>query len=124
MKTLFLSFFALLATAPYSAARNCKYSNKFTLNHPQAIAGSIEDPSGAVIQEMKMYLLSGKQVIRSVSTDSLGRYDFGMVPVGKYRLRIQDKGDWFCAPAVVCRTSTCNIAPMARANPNKVIIDY
>lgn len=119
MKALLFLLFALLVTAPYSAARNCRVSKEFTLDHPQILAGAIEAPYGAVIPGMKMELLSGKKVIRSVHTNNLGQYDFAEVPIGKYRLRVKDGADSFCAPPIDCGQEHCSIGSKASLDPKK-----
>lgn len=58
-----------------------------------SVAGTITDPSGAVIQNALVKLLgSPGTVVASRSTDSQGHYDFGDIPAGSYQLQVSMAG--------------------------------
>jgi hypothetical protein len=58
-----------------------------------AVAGTITDPSGAVIAGAEVKLLdSAGNLIGSKMTDSRGHYDFGDLPGSRYRLEVAKQG--------------------------------
>jgi hypothetical protein len=92
-------------------ARDCSVSKEFRLRHPQALAGVFEDPAGAVMSGVELELLSGKNFIRRLRTDNQGKYDFGRIPSGKYRVHVQSGGNALCAPKVKCGAEGCTLNP-------------
>jgi carboxypeptidase family protein len=105
-------------------AGDCSKSKEFELVKRQALSGSFQDPSGAVLSGIEVQLLSGKKVVRDLRTDNLGRYDFGEVGPGKYKIRIEYGGKAFCAPQVRCKAGECRINPILEPNPkNYVLVD-
>src|SRR5712692_461793 len=99
----------LVAVTVSAHARNCSTSKEFDLRHSQVLAGALEDPSGAVLSGIELELLSAKKVVRHRRTDDLGRYDFGEVPSGKYRIRAHYGGNALCAPKVRCGADGCGL---------------
>jgi hypothetical protein len=60
---------------------------------PSAVAGVVQDRTGAVIPNAKIDLIadaSGK--ILTVHTDSFGRFQAGSLPAGGYTIRIESSG--------------------------------
>ena len=105
-------------------AGDCSKSKQFEVVKPQALSGSFRDPSGAVLAGIKAQLLSGKKVVRDLRTDNLGRYDFGEVVPGKYKIRVEYGGNTFCAPRVRCKAGECRVNPTLEPNPkNSVLVD-
>ena len=67
-------------------------------------------------------LLSSKQAVQSVRTDSHGVYDFGEIPLGRYRIHVN--AYTFCAPKVVCKADTCSFKPKLKLNPKNMVTVY
>ena len=88
----------LVAMTVAAQARDCSISKEFQLVHPQALAGVVEDPAGTALSGLELELLSTKKLVRHLRTDNQGRYDFGEVPAGKYRIHVRNAGDVLCAP--------------------------
>ena len=58
-----------------------------------ALSGDVIDPSGGVIQNAQVTVLSQSgEEMASTTTDSQGNYAFGDLPAGVYRLRVQSPG--------------------------------
>jgi hypothetical protein len=115
----------MLAAITISAqARDCSVSREFRLRHPQALAGAFEDPAGAVMSGIELELLSGKKVIRHLRTDNQGKYDFGEIPPGKYRVHVQYGGNALCAPKVKCGAEGCSLKPKLTLNPKDAVMVY
>jgi hypothetical protein len=103
-------------------ARDCSVSKEFQIRHPQVLAGVLEDPVGAVLSGIELELRSGKKVVRHLRTDNLGRYDFGEVTPGKYRIRVHYGDNALCAPKVRCGTDKCNLEPRVAVNPKGMVM--
>jgi hypothetical protein len=114
----------LVAVTISAQARDCSVSKEFRLRHPQALAGVFEDPAGAVMSGIELELLSGKIVIRHLRTDNQGKYDFGQIPSGKYRVHVQSGGNALCAPKVKCGTEGCTLKPKLTPNPKSAVTVY
>jgi hypothetical protein len=112
----------LMAVTVSAHARNCSTSKEFDLRRSQVLAGALEDPSGAVLSGIELELLSSKKVVRHLRTDDLGRYDFGLIPSGKYRIRVRYGDNAFCAPKVQCGNNGCNIEPKVAVNPKSAVM--
>jgi len=109
MGTALLSTLMLLGMTIPHRARDCTVSKEFEIKHTQALAGVLQDPEGASVPRQILWLLSGKDIFRSLKTDNHGAYDFGEVPAGKYRISVPHNG--FCAPEVKCGTKGCSFKP-------------
>ena len=120
MKGVALSIIAILVITISAQARNCSVSKQFEIKKSQVLSGALLDPAGAVVPGLRMELLSGKKVVHSVSTDSLGQYDFGNVQAGRYKIRIRYEND-FCAPKVVCDGNGCVVRPTLTINPKSMV---
>src|SRR5579872_280909 len=103
-----------------SKARDCTVSKEFRLKRAQALAGVLQDPYGAPLSGMELELLSGTKIVHHARADNQGRYDFGDVPAGKYRIHIQYRGDPFCAPKAQCGAQGCSLQPKLMLNPKNV----
>jgi len=100
-------------------ARDCSISREFRIRKPQVLAGTLGDPNGAVLSGFNLELLSGKDVFRQLRTDNSGKYDFGEVPLGRYRVRIR-RDDVFCVPKVLCGPEKCTL-PRLKLNSKKMV---
>jgi Carboxypeptidase regulatory-like domain len=112
----------LVAATGVAGARDCSVSKEFQLRHPQVLAGVLEDPTGAVLPGIELELRAGKKVVRHLRTDNLGRYDFGEVAAGKYRIRVHYGDNALCAPKVRCGTDKCNLEPRVAVNPKGMVM--
>jgi hypothetical protein len=118
LKAAFIPLSLAMMASPVQA-RDCSKSKQFELVKPQVLSGSLQDPSGAVVPGIKLQLLSGKKVVRDLRTDNLGRYDFGEVAPGKYKIRVE--GKTLCAPRVRCKAGECRVNPILEPNPKSYI---
>ncbi|MGB0033968.1 MAG: carboxypeptidase regulatory-like domain-containing protein [Candidatus Acidiferrales bacterium] len=58
-----------------------------------ALSGRVLDPSGAVVPNARVRLLSESgEVVGSTTTDNEGRYEFGDLPAGNYRVEFEMNG--------------------------------
>lgn len=105
-------------------ARDCSVSKEFQIKHSQVIAGHIQDPAGLVLAGIELDLLSGKTVAQHLRTNNQGAYDFGEIPAGRYKLRVQSGGDVFCAPKIKCGTDGCTLEPGLTLNPKNAVTVY
>lgn len=96
-----------MSTSAY--AGDCSVSKKFQVRQPQSLAGVFEDPARATLPGIRVELLSGRTVARKIRTDDEGRYDFGLIDAGKYRVRIRYAGGAFCSPSVHCEANGCSL---------------
>lgn len=91
-------------------------SGFFIVDQPMRLAGTLTDYAGADISEMKFELLNEhKKVTNVVVTTPEGRYDFGILQPGGYRVRIKTRNglsSGWCNPTVECSASACRIAPL------------
>lgn len=102
-----MTFFLVLALvfgAPASAS--------FELKHVASLKGILRDPTGATLPNAKLELRRGRTVVRTVSTQSDGIYDFGQLLPGKYTIR--DLNNAWCAPSVVC-AENCQLVSKSNA---------
>ena len=111
----------LLAVTVAAQARDCSVSKEFQLRHPQVLAGVIEDPIGAALSGIELQLLSAGNPVRDLRTDNHGRYDFGEVPAGKYRIHVQYGGDPLCAPKIHCGSEGCSLKPRLTLNSKNMV---
>ena len=111
-----------LLMAIFVQAKDCSTSMPFHLSKTQKLSGAFRDPSGAVIPGIEVHLLSGKNVVQHVRTDNLGAYDFGKVPAGTYKIRVQyAPKDAFCAPEIRCAAEQCTINSTLKPNPKNTV---
>ena len=72
------------------SCENEKVSANLTISNPVKLTGSLIDPSRAPIQFSGTIIQVGNpkndEVLFSAELDQHGRFDFGIVPAGKYRL--------------------------------------
>ena len=116
MRTLALCSLALLIT-DYASASDCGTSKEFKVNGSQVLAGVLTDTANLPIPGLALELVNGKTVRNSLRTDNEGRFDFGRIPAGSYRLRIVSQP--FCAPKIRCEGVVCNVAGTLRLNEKK-----
>jgi hypothetical protein len=119
LTTLHYVLLVLLMAA--ANAGDCSTSKEFTLNHRQKLSGVLVDPGGADLPGVKVQLLSNKKVAQVFTTNNQGAYDFGEVPAGKYRIRIQYSDRALCAPQIECNSEHCQILPKLRINPKQTV---
>jgi len=99
-------------------------SKEFRLNRAQIVAGILQDPVGAELSGFDLELLTGGRIIRSLSTSNEGKYDFGEVPVGHYRIRIRHGGNPFCTPQVVCSSERCTLPRLTLNSRSMVQVEW
>lgn len=56
------------------------------------IRGEVTDPSGALVRAARVTLSSGREIVRSGSSDQIGEFLFSQVPAGKYALAVRADG--------------------------------
>ena len=111
-----------LLMAIFAQGRDCSTSKPFHVSKTQKLSGTFRDPSGAVIPGIEVHLLSGNNVVQHVRTDNLGAYDFGEVPSGTYKIRVQyAPKDAFCAPEILCAAEQCTINSTLKPNPKNMV---
>jgi len=113
----------LLAIAGSAQAKDCSVSRRFQVMQPQALSGVLKDPNGAVLPGIEIELLAGKKVVRQLRTSTAGTYDFEEIPSGKYRIRVQYGGGFFCAPDVECRMGGGSLKPILRLRQKPLPIE-
>ena len=111
----------LVVVTVAAQARDCSISKVFQLRHAQVLAGALEDPAGAVLSGIELELLSEGKLVRHLRTDNDGRYDFGEVPAGKYRIHIRYGENALCAPKIQCGTNGCSPNPKLTPNPKNMV---
>jgi len=112
----------LVVVMGVARARDCSVSKEFQLRRPQVLAGVLEDPVGAVLPGIELELRSAKKVVRHLRTDNLGRYDFGEVNPGKYRIHVHYGDNALCAPKVRCGADKCSLDPRVTVNPKGMVM--
>jgi hypothetical protein len=122
LRAVFACAVMLVAVMGVAQARDCSVSKEFQLRHRQVLAGALEDPTGAVWSGIELELRSGKRVVRALRTDNLGRYDFGEVAPGKYRVRVHYGDNALCAPKVRCGADKCSLEPKVTVNPKGMVM--
>jgi hypothetical protein len=120
MRTAVRYILLLTVAASTAHARDCSRSRPFRLYHQQHLSGIFVDPNGAELPGLGIQLLAGRKVIRDTYTHSNGEYDFGDVPKGIYRIRIN--GHSFCSPKVQCNKEECIIEQKLELNSDRAII--
>lgn len=119
MRAHFALVLLLIAVASSALARDCSVSREFRITNPQALSGTLEDPNGSVLSGFNLELLSGKDIFRQLRTDNNGEYDFGVVPLGRYRVRIRHD-DVFCVPKILRGPQKCTL-PRLILNSKKMV---
>lgn len=109
MKRIIEFLTAVVVLMSSAIAKDCSKSKEFTMNHGQRLSGVFLDPNGVELPGIGVQLLSGGRVFRDISTNSVGAYDFGDVPAGKYRIRVRWGQHSFCAPRILCNSNECKI---------------
>jgi len=117
MANVIIGVAVLIGTFISGEATDCTVSKEFRIRKPQALSGVLQDPYGAPLSGMELDLLSGRKVIRRLSADNEGRYDFGQVSPGKYRIHLLYGNDPFCAPEVQCGSQGCTLQTKLAINP-------
>jgi hypothetical protein len=110
---------AVLTVAPQ--ARDCSVSKEFRIRSSQVLAGVLEDPLGAALSGIELGLLSPGKVVQYISTDNQGRYDFGEVPAGRYKIHVKNGAGVLCAPKIKCGTNGCSLNPKLTLNPKNMV---
>ena len=114
----------LLSVAAVSAqASDCSLSKEFRIDKAQAVTGVLEDPQGAALGGFELRLLSGKKTIRHLKTTVEGKYDFGEIPAGHYRIQVRHGDNLFCMPKVICSQERCTL-PRLTLNPKSMVEVY
>jgi hypothetical protein len=101
--------------------RDCSVSKPFQVSSPQALAGVLQVPNHIPLPGIQVELLSGTKVIQRLRTNNQGKYDFGMVHAGGYRIHVEYSGGAFCAPRVSCTRQRCIVDPVLRLNPKDIV---
>ena len=117
-------FSVVLIESLLAYAGDCSISKKFRLNTPQVLNGVLVDPAGVVLQGVTIELRSGKTAFRRLKIDEAGRYDFGEVPAGEYRVLVEHGDHDFCAPKVKCGKEGCILEPVLQINPKNTVTVY
>jgi hypothetical protein len=102
-------------------AKDCTVSREFELKHSQTLAGVLEDPIPAALPGFELDLLAGHKIVASAVTDNRGKYSFGEVAAGRYRIHIRHGGDPFCAPTVKCDGAACSVQHQVKLNPKMTV---
>lgn len=113
IKCTALCLLLVIAVFVDAKERDCSVSRTFKITEPQALSGVLKDESGAVLNRLEMELLVGKKVFRKLRTSEEGTYDFGEIPSGTYKIRVQPARG-FCAPDVECGTGGCTFRSYLR----------
>jgi hypothetical protein len=122
-RSLFYAVMFVMMVSVFPAeAKDCSVSKEFQLRHPQELSGTLQDISGAPLPDLELQLLAGRRIIHDIRADNQGRYDFGRVAAGKYRVRIRYGGNPFCAPDVQCSEQGCTLGSRLEINPSEAIL--
>jgi hypothetical protein len=89
------------------------------------IVGTVKDPSGAVINDVKVTLTSPAGVQREAASSASGRYAFSLVPPGAYRVDSEKAGfSKATAENVVVRiTETTNLDIRLQVAEQKTVVE-
>ena|SRR5882724_1608894 len=117
VKPSFLITLVLLTTTLPALASDCSISKTFRLQRAQQLTGSFHDPTGAILSGLQIELSTQQSKLRSLTTDNLGKYDFGEIPPGEYKVRVVHGNNDFCAPTVRCKADGCRFEPRLKLNP-------
>ena len=79
--------------------------------------GVLQDPIPAPLSGFRLELVADGNIKGEVVTGNDGRYSFGEVSSGRYRIQIRHSGDQFCAPKVKCNDAGCSIESQVKLNP-------
>lgn len=101
----------------YAENKDCTFPREFVVKRAQVFTGEIRDPNGVTLPGIDLELRSGASVMKDLKTSVSGRFDFGLVPPGMYRLHIRSAGDPLCAPEVQCGRSGCRVVAKLGRNP-------
>ncbi len=81
------------------------------------LTGRLFDQTGAPFDGLALQLRnSGERPIRRVKTDKTGRFDFGKVKAGHYRLVAMSRA-WQQPTGLACDKRSCSLHVVLRANP-------
>ncbi len=112
MKTLLLGGCLVLAVC--CAASDCSLSKEFRITRTQTLNGTLEDPFPLPIPGLQLELLNSGKVVRQTRTSDNGKFDFGELPTGKYKMRVVSMQ--FCAPKIDCHSGLCLVVGRLRIN--------
>jgi len=112
----------LMQTANLATAKDCSLSREFQIKKAQMLKGILQDPAGAVMSQIELELLSAKTVVRHLSTNNQGAYDFGEIPTGRYRIHIVSRDGVLCAPKVRCGKRGCVVDSKISISSKAVIL--
>src|SRR5206468_4460161 len=107
---------SLFPLALSSHASDCAMSKPFEVRQEQTLTGELRDLMGAVAPGMHNALISEKSKVKYVTTDDSGRYDFGTIAPGTYRIRMKDAGHGYCALEVNCESGSCKVGGRVTRN--------
>jgi hypothetical protein len=112
----------LMQTANLATAKDCSLSREFRIKKAQILKGILQDPAGALMPQIEMELLCGKKVVRHLTTNNQGAYDFGEIPTGRYRIHIVSREGVLCAPKVRCGKKGCVVDSKISISSKAVIL--
>ena len=112
----------LIQTASLATAKDCSLSREFEIKKAQILKGILQDPAGAVMPQIELELLSAREVVRHLSTSNQGAYDFGEIPIGRYRIHIVSRDGVLCAPKVRCGEKGCVVDSKISISSKAVIL--
>lgn len=121
MKRIIEFLIAVVVLMSSVIAKDCSKSKEFTMNHGRRLSGVFLDPNGVELPGIGVQLLSGGRVFRDISTNSVGAYDFGDVPAGKYRIRVRWGQHSFCAPRILCNSNECRIEQRLKVDATNAV---
>ena len=70
----------------------CLSTRVFALNNASSIAGTVVDPTGAVVRGATVDIIAHHEKLSTVSTDRQGHYSVSVPAVGSYDLRVSAPG--------------------------------
>jgi hypothetical protein len=113
-------FFCGLLPAGDSAAQSyprTQVSDAFRLETAKPLRGDLVECDGTVIGSTTIQLLDDeKKFIRSITSSTIGEYDFGVLSQGRYRIRVNQMVQTGKKPRVICTVERCRIAPLPVVN--------
>jgi SdrD B-like protein len=112
MKNQSIALILVLALLVAGAVAENPPSKSLKLETPKSLRGTLQDQTEAAIPDTEIQLLDAhKKLVKSVTSDKQGQYDFGTLAPGEYHIRIKSKA-WGSKPTVACTGDVCTIAPL------------
>jgi len=111
-----------MLTASLATAKDCSLSREFRIKKAQTLKGILQDPTGALLPQIELELLSAKKAIRHLITNNQGEYDFGEITAGRYRIHIVSRDGMLCAPKVWCGEKGCVVDSRISISSKAVIL--